>query len=59
MKAKFGDKVIINNEAPYFHGEQGIAAYIGTEGISVYLTSLDFDDPVPLNENEYDLYPEQ
>lgn len=50
-----GDRVLINDKAPFFKQEEAAIAYIGTEGISVYLINSKFDDCIPLKDGEYDL----
>jgi hypothetical protein len=55
MSVRFGQKIKIKSTAPLFAGHVGHVAYIGTDGISVYLADVDFDDPIPLNNEEYDI----
>ena len=48
-----GMKVIIDKSAPYFQGEEAGIAYIGEDGVSVYLLKSDFDECIPLNWGEF------
>jgi len=54
-RAFVGQKVKLNANAPYFNGKYAGIAYIGTEGVSVYLLDSDFDECLPINWNEYDI----
>jgi len=49
----FLDLVKIKPNSSLFPGEEGRVAYIGKDGVSVYLTTNSFDEPVPLNWNEF------
>lgn len=51
----FGQKIQIKNNAPLFPGEKAVIAYIGADGVSVFLEDGDkFDEAVPLEWNEYE-----
>lgn len=55
MSPYVGMPVRIKPNARLFAGEEAVVAYIGTDGVSVYLTdSSKFDDCVPLNNDEWE-----
>lgn len=49
-----GQKVRINDKAPAFGGFLAYVAYIGTEGVSVYLDSDIIEDCICLKEGEFE-----
>ena len=50
-----GMRVRITKNAAFFPGKEAAVAYVGTEGISVYLVDGDlFDDCLPLNNDEWE-----
>lgn len=49
-----GQRVRINEKAPYFVGALASVAYVGSDGISVYLIDSEFDECVKLNLGEWD-----
>ena len=54
MKPHVGMRVRIKPNSKLFAGREAAIAYIGTEGVSVYLVDEDvFDDCVPLNNDEW------
>lgn len=51
-------RVRIKPNAAFFPGEEAIVAYVGTDGISVYLKDeTKFDDCLPLNNDEWEALP--
>lgn len=51
---RFGQLITINATAPYFVGEKAHIAYIGDEGVSVYLKNHIIDDCIVFKYGEYD-----
>lgn len=51
----FGQTVRINPDAPLFANHKARIAYIGTAGVSVYLTDCDFDECIPLKWDEFEV----
>ncbi len=50
-----GMRVRITDNAAFFPGKEAAVAYVGTEGISVYLVDESlFDDCLPLNNDEWE-----
>ncbi len=54
MSVKVGQRVVINKSAPYFQGHEASIAYVGTGGVSVYLTDSEFDECIPLKYGEFE-----
>lgn len=59
QQPSFGMLIRIKENAPYFCGEKARIAYIGEDGISVYLTESKFDDCIPLNNDEWETLKEE
>ena len=49
-----GMRIRIKPNSTLFPGKEAAVAYIGTEGISVYLVDSDFDECIPLNNDEWE-----
>jgi len=47
------DRIRVKTNAPYFAGQIGVVAYVGTTGVSVQIGDL--DDYVPLDWDEIEL----
>jgi hypothetical protein len=47
-------RVRIKLNSKLFPGKEAVVAYIGTGGISVYLVDDDFDECIPLNNDEWE-----
>lgn len=48
-----GQRVLINDKAPYFNGALASVAYIGSDGISVYLIDSEIDECISLSLGEW------
>lgn len=52
---RVGMRVRIKANSGFFPGEEAVVAYVGTEGVSVYLVNESkFDDCLPLNNDEWE-----
>ncbi len=50
----FGMLIRIKDNCPFFSGAKATIAYIGDKGISVYLKDNDFDECIPLDNDEWE-----
>ena len=51
---RVGMRIRIKQTSKLFPGKEAVVAYIGTEGISVYLVNDDFDECIPLDNDEWE-----
>ena len=54
VQPHFGMKVKIKATSALFPGHMAAIAYIGEGGVSVYLLDSEFDDCIPLNNDEWE-----
>jgi hypothetical protein len=54
QKPHVGMRIRIKPNSKLFPGKEAVVAYIGTEGVSVYLINHAFDECVPLENDEWE-----
>jgi hypothetical protein len=50
---RFGQRIQVRKNAPFFREHFAYIAYIGESGVSVYLEDSSFDDCIPLKWDEF------
>lgn len=54
LPPRVGQRVRVRPTSKLFPNHEGIVAYVGTEGISIYLVDSEIDDCIPIKNDEWE-----